>query len=142
MKSIAQLLESKGAEVWSIGSDASVFEALGMMADKDVGALLVVDDGALKGILSERDYARKVILMGHTSRQTRVWEIMTPQVHCIAPGRSVADGLALMTERHIRHLPVMDNGKVLGLVSIGDLVKEIIAEQRFEIEQLEQYIAG
>ena len=142
MKSIAQLLESKGGKIWSISSDASVFEALGIMADKDVGALLVVDDGKLSGIISERDYARKVILMGHTSRQTRVWEIMTPQVHYISPDRSVGDGLALMTDRHIRHLPVMDAGKLMGMVSIGDLVKEIIAEQRFEIEQLEQYIAG
>lgn len=142
MKSIAQLLESKGDEIWSIGSDVSVFEALGIMADKDVGALLVVDDGKLAGIISERDYARKVILMGHTSRQTKVWEIMTPQVHYISPERTVADGLALMTDRHIRHLPVMDAGKLKGMVSIGDLVKEIIAEQRFEIEQLEQYIAG
>jgi len=128
--------------VWSIAPDASVLDALGLMAENDVGALLVLAGDKVAGIISERDYARKVILTGHTSQQTRVSEIMTSQVHYISPDRSVADGLALMTEQRIRHLPVIEGDSLLGMVSIGDLVKEIIAEQQFAIEQLERYITG
>ena len=142
MKSIGQLLQIKGAKVWSIAPDASVLDALGLMAENDVGALLVLAGDKVAGIISERDYARKVILTGHTSQQTRVSEIMTSQVHYISPDRSVADGLALMTEQRIRHLPVIEGDSLLGMVSIGDLVKEIIAEQKFVIAQLESYIVS
>lgn len=142
MKSITELLEKKGHDIWSIGPDASVFEAITLLAEKGVGALLVLHDGKLVGVVSERDYARKVILKGRSSRNTRVREIMTQHVHSIRPDQSVAHGLALMTEKRVRHLPVIADGELLGVVSIGDLVKEIIEEQRWTIEQLEQYISG
>ena len=142
MKTVQSLLEKKGSQIWSIGPDASVFEAISMMAEKGIGAVLVMEDGRLCGILSERDYARKVILAGKSSRQTPVRDIMTRSVLCARLEQTVEQCLALMTDKRIRHLPVADDGNVIGLVSIGDLVKEIIAEQQFIIEQLEHYIAG
>ena len=142
MKTVDNLLKKKGSQIWAIGPDASIYEAVSMMAEKGIGALLVMEGEQLNGIISERDYARKVILAGKSSRQTPVRDIMTTAVLCAKLEQSVEQCLALMTDKRIRHLPVADGGKVVGLVSIGDLVKEIIAEQQFIIEQLEHYIAG
>jgi CBS domain-containing protein len=140
MESVGKLIEAKGADVWSLASGASVYEAIAMMAHKGCGALLVMDGDTLAGIVSERDYARKVILAGRSSRDTRVSEIMSAPVITAAPSSSVEDCLEVMTRRRIRHLPVVDGGRVVGVVSIGDLVKSIVAEQRYLIAQLEQYI--
>jgi len=142
MTSVAQLLEGKGSTVYSIEPGASVFSALERMAEHNVGALPVLDGDKLVGLVSERDYARKVILQGHNSRETRVRDIMSKQVTCVSPGDEVQQCMAVMTEKHIRHLPVLEKGKLVGLVSIGDLVKSIIGEQQFVIEQMTQYIAG
>jgi CBS domain-containing protein len=142
MKSIRHCLTTKGDTIWTIHPDASVFEALRLMADKDIGALLVMERDMLVGIFSERDYARKVILQGKTSRDTPVREIMTYKVIYVDINRSIEDCMVLMTEKHIRHLPVLEENKLVGVVSIGDIVKEIIAEQEFVIEQLENYITG
>ncbi len=142
MKTIEQLLEKKGTQVWSIHPDASVLEALASMAEKHIGALLVIDDTGPVGVISERDYARSVALKGKSSHNTPVREIMTSHVLCVTPDQTVEEAMALMTERRFRHLPVVDGGQVLGLVSIGDLVKSIISEQKFIIEQLEHYIAS
>ena len=142
MTSIRQLLEKKGRDVWSVSPEASVYDALLLLAEKNIGALLVLQDGQLTGIVSERDYARKVVLQGKASMKTPVSEIMTKDVLTIDPQISVKDALALMTDRHIRHLPVVEDNKLVGLVSIGDLVKSIIAEQEFMINQLEKYISG
>jgi CBS domain-containing protein len=142
MISVSQCLHNKGQEIWSVRSDRSVYEALQLMAEKDIGALLVVDDSKLVGIFSERDYARKVILQGKSSRETLVREIMTPRVVYIHPQQTIEECMALMTEKHIRHLPVMDGERLVGIISIGDVVKAIISEQKFVIEQLESYITG
>ncbi len=142
MKTVDSLLNKKGRQIWAIGPDASIFEAVSMMAEKGIGALLVMEGEHLRGIVSERDYARKVILAGKSSRQTPVKEIMTTSVLCARLEQSVEQCLALMSDKRIRHLPVAEGDKVIGLVSIGDLVKEVIAEQQFIIEQLEHYIAG
>jgi len=140
MAIISQLLEMKGREVFSIVPDASVYEAIEMMATKSIGALLVLEHGRIVGILSERDYARKVILQGRSSRTTTVGEIMTSPV-ITAPSRlTVEEAMAVMTEKRVRHLPVVDNGWLRGMISVGDLVKEIIAEQQFVIVQLHNYI--
>ena len=142
MISIRQLLERKGSEVWSTSPDSSVYEALQLLAEKDVGALLVLQDGELVGVVSERDYARKVILHGITSMKTPVKEIMTEDVITVGPGSTVEEAMALMTDKHIRHLPVLEGESIVGVVSIGDLVKAIIADQEFTIGQLENYISG
>ena len=142
MASIRQLLDSKGHEVWTIDPDESVFQAIERMADKQIGALVVMRDDELVGIVSERDYARKVILKNRSSRQTPVRDIMTSKVYCARPGHSVEECMALMSEKRVRHLPVLDGDRVDGMISIGDLVKSIIAQQRFVIEQLENYIHG
>jgi CBS domain-containing protein len=142
MKTVRDILEAKGREVWSIEPNATVFEALRLMAEKEIGALTVVDGERLVGIVSERDYARKVILLGRTSPTTAVREIMSSPVVCTRPGESIEACMALVTENRVRHLPVIDEGKIVGLISIGDLVKSIIADQKFTIEQLERYISG
>ena len=142
MKSARQLLEAKGSDVWSIHPDAAVYDAIEMMADRGVGALMVLDGGDLVGVISERDYARKVILRGRSSKDTTVKEIMTARVVYARPDQTVEDCMGLMTEKRIRHLPVVDGRELLGVVSIGDLVKSMLAEQQFVIEQLEQYISG
>ena len=142
MISIRQLLERKGSEVWSTSPDSSVYEALQLLAEKDVGALLVLQDGELVGVVSERDYARKVVLHGMTSMKTPVKEIMTEEVITVGPGSTVEEAMALMTDKHIRHLPVVEGESIVGVVSIGDLVKAIIADQEFTIGQLENYISG
>ena len=140
MKSVKQLLQAKGREVYSITPDARVFDALKLMADKDVGALVVQEGGKLAGILSERDYARKVILQGKSSHDITVRDIMTGKVITVGPDQTVEDCMALMTGKRIRHLPVLEGGRLAGLLSIGDLVKEVIAEQEQTIRQLESYI--
>lgn len=142
MKTIKHLLEAKGAGVYTIGPEDSVFQALEMMAHKDVGALVVVSSGRVVGLLSERDYARKVILKGMTSRETKVRDIMSSRVVYIRPDQTVEECLALMTEKRCRHMPVMQEESLVGMVSIGDAVKAIISEREFLIEQLENYILG
>jgi CBS domain-containing protein len=142
MKSVAQLLKFKSGEIFSIAPDASVYDCVKMLADKGVGALLVMDGPTLVGILSERDYARKVILVGKSSKTTKVREIMTEDVLCVNPRMTNEECMALMTAKRIRHLPVMDGDQVVGMISIGDLVRDIIAEQQFAIKELERYIHG
>ncbi|MBI5900253.1 MAG: CBS domain-containing protein [Rhodocyclales bacterium] len=143
MKSMKQLLGPTPRVPLTVGPDDSVFSALELMARNDIGALLVMRDGQLAGIFSERDYARKVILLGKSSKETLVREIMTEKVLYALPEQTVDQAMALMTEKRIRHLPILDaSKKVIGMVSIGDLVKETISEQRFLIQQLEQYIAS
>lgn len=142
MKTIKQVLEGKGKQVWSVHSDATVFDALKLMAQKEIGALVVIDDGQIVGVISERDYARKIILEGKASKDTPVSEIMSRAVLHAVPEQTVGDCMALMTDKKIRHLPVMEGDHIIGIVSIGDLVKTIIAEQEFVIGQLENYIAG
>lgn len=140
MATIGQLLDAKGHEIHSLDPDASVFDAIEMMATHGIGALLVLEHGRLAGIISERDYARKVILRGRASKTTPVRDIMTAPV-ITAPSRlTVEEGMAVMTERRIRHLPIVDDGRLCGIVSVGDLVKSIIAEQQFVISQLQNYI--
>ncbi len=140
MKTVTQLLQAKGREIHSIGPDARVIEALKLMAEKDVGALVVMDGGRLAGVISERDYARKVILHGKSSHDLLVREIMTEKVVTVHSGQTVEECMALMTAKHIRHLPVTDGERLAGVLSIGDLVKEVIAEQEATIRQLESYI--
>ena len=140
MKTIKEILQAKPQRSLSIAPNATVLDALKMMADYEVGALVVLDGERLTGIFSERDYARKVILQGKASKDTAVAEIMTHKVMCVKPEQSVEECMALMTDKRIRHLPVLEDQKVIGVISIGDVVKEVIAEQRFVIEQLEHYI--
>jgi CBS domain-containing protein len=140
MKTVRQLLQAKGREVHSISPDARVFDALKLMAEKDVGALVVLEEGRLVGMISERDYARKVILHGKSSHDIPVRQIMTPKVVTIQPAQTVEECMALMTEKRVRHLPVMEGERLVGLLSIGDLVKEVIAEQEQTIKELESYI--
>jgi CBS domain-containing protein len=140
MKTIQQLLQGKARGLCTISPDAPVFQALKLMAEKEIGALLVVENGKLSGILSERDYARKVILKGKSSHDTPVREIMTERVVYVQPKNTVDECMALMTDKRIRHLPVLENDQLIGVLSIGDLVKETISEQQFTIKQLESYI--
>ena len=140
MKTVTQLLQAKGREIHTISPDARVFDALKLMAEKNVGALVVTESGRLAGILSERDYARKVILLSKSSHEIAVREIMTAKVITVQPGQTVEQCMALMTEKRIRHLPVTEGEKLIGVLSIGDLVKEVIAEQEQTIKQLESYI--
>jgi len=140
MKTVRQLLEGKSRELCMIKPDASVFDALKLMAEKNIGALPVVENGKLTGIVSERDYARKMILQGKSSHDTPVKEIMTKRAVCVQLGNTIEECMALMTDKRVRHLPVIDNEKLLGILSIGDLVKETISEQQFVIKQLESYI--
>jgi len=142
MTTIKQMLDTKGYAVWSIHPQESVFAAIQQMAEREVGALVVLDGEAVVGIISERDYARKVILKGRSSRETAVRDIMTPHVICVRLDQSIEECMTIVTERRIRHLPVLDSGRLVGIISIGDLVKTIIAEQQFIIEQLEHYISG
>lgn len=142
MASVGDILRTKGRAIWSTTPSASVYEALQIMAEKNIGALLVVDAQELAGIFSERDYARKVILKGKFSRDTAVREVMTEKVITVAPDQTVEECMLLMTEKHIRHLPVLDKRELIGVVSIGDVVKAIISDQRFTINQLEDYITG
>jgi IMP dehydrogenase len=142
MTTVKQILDTKGYTVWSIHPQESVFAAIEQMAEKEVGALVVLEGNALVGIISERDYARKVILKGRSSHVTAVQDIMTPHVICARLDQSIEECMSIMTERRIRHLPILDSGRLVGIISIGDLVKAIIAEQQFIIAQLEHYISG
>lgn len=142
MKTVKRILQEKGSTAQSIQPDATVYDALKLMAEKNVGALLVLEKGKLVGIISERDYARKVILKGKSSLDTPVKEIMTERVMFVRPEQTVEECMALVTEKHVRHLPVLVGDLVVGVVSIGDLVKASIDEKDFMIKQLENYITG
>jgi CBS domain-containing protein len=142
MKTVKQLLRLKSPEIWSIAANARTYDAIKMLADKGIGALLVMEGERLVGIFSERDYARKVILKGKSSLDTPVGEIMTTDVLYVRPDQTNEDCMALMTDKRVRHLPVLEEGKVIGIVSIGDVVKDIISEQQFTIRQLENYLMG
>ncbi len=142
MHTIGQLLESKGKDIWSIAPHATVFEALQIMAEKNVGVLLVIDDGKVVGIFSERDYARKVILKGKSSKDISVGHLMTKEVFYIKPQNTLQECMALMTAKHIRHIPVFENNQLIGVVTLGDVVKQIISDQEFTILELGKYITG
>ena len=142
MRTVRQLLEGKTPGVYAIGPEAPVIDAIRLMAEKRIGALLVLDAGAMRGILSERDYARKVVLQGRSSRETPVRDIMTAEVVSVRLDDTVQQCMALVTERRIRHLPVLEGGHVVGVVSIGDLVKAVIEDQQVELDQLQRYIAS
>ncbi len=142
MKTVGQILDVKGYRLHTINSDATVFETLQRMAHDEIGAMVVVDDGELAGIVSERDYARKVILKGRHSKDTQVRDIMTRDVVCVTSDTSVDMCMSVMTERRIRHLVVRDKTRLSGVISIGDVVKAIIEDQQFTIEQLERYISS
>lgn len=140
MRSVADLLHAKGTQVWVVAPDQTVLDALRVMADKEVGALLVTSGEKVVGILSERDYARKIVLKGKSSESTPVADVMSSDVTSVSPRQSIEECMAVMTEKRIRHLPVIDEGKLVGIVSIGDLVKAVIEDQKFQISQLEHYI--
>jgi len=142
MAFIRQLLDKKGYDVWSTSPKASVFDVLQKMAEKNIGALVVLDGDELVGVVSERDYARKVILQGKASMETPVGEIMTEEVVTVTPQNTIEEAMAIMTEKRFRHLPVIEDNKVIGVISIGDLVVSIIKNQEFMISQLENYISG
>ena len=142
MKTIKRLLEAKGYDIWSITPDASVYEAIKLMADRNVGALLVLESGKLVGVISERDCTRRLILKERAAKDTQVREVMTSGVIYVRPDQTVEDCMALMTAKRVRHLPVLADDQLIGIVSIGDLVKDIISEQEFMIQQLEHYIKG
>ena len=143
MTSVTQILRSKPDQtVYTIAPTATVFDALKLMAEKSIGALVVTEGERIVGVITERDYARKVVLMARSSKETPVREIMTSAVMYVRPDQTSQECMMVMTENRLRHLPVMDGGKLIGLVSIGDLVKDIISEQKFIIEQLEHYISG
>ena len=142
MKTVNQLLETKGAAIVSVSPDTKVIDALRVMAEREIGAVLIVDGGRLVGIMSERDYARKVVLKGKSSQEIYVRDIMTERVVYVRPQQTVPDCMALMTNKRVRHLPVLDGERLVGILSLGDLVKETISEQEFIIQQLENYIHG
>ena len=143
MKTVRAILQAKGHDVWAIGPDASVYEALQLMADKSIGAVVVIDAGGeLVGVMSERDYAREIILKDKASKDTRVRDIMSKRVVCVHPDQTTQECMRLMTDKHIRHLPVLDSHRLVGMVSIGDVVKAIIADQACTITQLRDYASG
>ena len=142
MTTIAQLLNTKGNQVWSVEPKATIFKALEIMSEKEIGALLVMEDGKLTGIFSERDYARKVILKGKSSKETLVGELMTKKVFYVDPQKTINDCMAMMTAKRIRHVPVIKDNQVMGIVTIGDVVNQIISEQEVTINHLENYITG
>ncbi len=142
MKTVKQVLDDKGYQVHSVAPETTVYEALQKMAEKGIGALAVLDAGELAGIVSERDYARKVVLTGRDSRETSVSDIMTKNVVCVSSDIRVDASMSIMTEKCVRHLVVRDDGKINGMISIGDVVKAVIDDQQFTIEQLEHYISG
>ncbi|MGE5894187.1 MAG: CBS domain-containing protein [bacterium] len=137
---VKELLRTKSREIWSVSPHATAYEALEIMADKNIGALLVMEDGRLAGIFSERDYARKVILKGKSSKDTAVSELMTTSVVYVTPDNTIEDCMGMMTLKQIRHLPVLNNGRLEGILTLGDVVKRIISEQEFTIRQLEYYV--
>ena len=137
---VSQILKTKGNKIWSIAPHETVYKALQLMSEKDLGALVVIDKGKVVGLFTERDYARKVILKGKSSKTTSVSELMTKKVLYVDPDTSVEDCMSLMTEKRVRHLPVMEKKKLVGVVTQGDVVKQLIADQKFENEELERYI--
>jgi len=142
MHTVADMLEKKDSAARSVAPADTVLHALGVMAEYDIGGVIVLEDGRLAGILTERDYARRVVLLGRASRDLPVSELMTDHVCCVSPDRTIDECMALMTEKRIRHLPVLDHKKVVGVISIGDVVKATIHEKEFEIVQLQSYISG
>ena len=142
MLRVKHLLARKGQEVWSVDSDEPVLEAIQIMADRHVGALPVLRNDELVGVISERDYARKVVLLGRSSAETPVWQIMSSPVVTVTPEHGVKECMQIVTDRRIRHLPVIEDGRMVGVISIGDLVRAVIEEQQETIEQLERFIAG
>ncbi len=140
MRLVCEILQSKGHDIWFVRPEDFVFDAVKMMSERSVGALLVMEGEKMVGIITERDYARKVILAGRSSKQTQVKDIMTQRVLWVAPERTIEECMALMTDKRVRHLPVVENTQVVGMLSIGDLVKAIIAEQQVTIDQLQNYI--
>ncbi len=143
MTTINMILDQKGREYYSVRPGATVYEALQKLAEKDIGALMVIDEeGKLVGMFSERDYARKVILKGKSSKESNVEEFMTTEITFISPHKTILDAMALMTEKYVRHLPVLDHNKIEGIISIGDVVNQIIREQHFTIQNLEKYITS
>lgn len=140
MKNVRDLLQAKGTDIWSVSPDESVFAALELMSDKGIGAVLVLEGSSVAGILSERDYARQVVLKGKASRDTPVRDIMTTELFVVTPERTVDECMTLMTEKRIRHLPVVTGDRLTGLLSIGDIVKAVISDKQDQIEQLETYI--
>lgn len=142
MITVREMVRKKGSEVWSVGSEASVFDALKLMADKNAGAVMVIDGGKVTGILSERDCVRRVDLMGRTARDTKAGDIMTTKVLYVEGGQSLDECVAIMIDKNIRHLPVYDEGKLTGLISVRDALKELVDYQKFMINQLEHYITG
>ncbi len=139
---VHQILQKKGSQMWTIAPDATVYQALELMAEKNIGAVPVMENNMLVGIFSERDYARKVVLQGRTSRETLIKDLMTKQIYFVKPNRTLDDCMQLMTAKHIRHLPVLNDGKLVGIISIGDVVKGIISIQANTIRELESYITG
>jgi CBS domain-containing protein len=142
MTTVRNILEAKGTAVWTVEPETLVFDALTLMAEKNIGALLVIKDNALVGIFSERDYARKIVLKGSTSHTAAVKEIMTQSVILVGPDQSIDECMEIMTSKHVRHLPVLENNKLIGMVSIGDVVKAMVSEREHTIEQLKNYITG
>jgi CBS domain-containing protein len=142
MKTVADILQTKGSEVWTITPETIVFDALKTMADRNVGALVVMDGAKVTGILSERDYARKVILHGRSSRELQTREIMSTNVYFVSPEQNIEDCMALFTDKRVRHLPVIQTDELIGIISIGDVVKAVIAEHEYTIKHLENYITG
>lgn len=142
MRLVKDILNDKGREYWSVASQSSAYDAIKLMADKEIGSVLVIDNGEIKGIVSERDFVRKIGLDPRVSPDVPVAQIMTTQVLCTRPDQPIDECMALMTDKRVRHLPVMEAGNIVGVVSIGDLVKAVISEQQFVIKQLESYIAG
>ena len=140
MNFVSQILKTKGSKIWSIAPQETAYKALQLMSEKNLGALLVIDKGKVVGVFSERDYARKVILKGKSSKTTHVSELMTKEVLYVDPGTSVEDCMVLMTEKCVRHLPVMEKKQLVGVVAMGDAVKQLIADQKFKIQELERYI--
>lgn len=142
MITVRDILDRKGRQVWSVSPDDTVFEALELMSERRIGALMVTERGRLVGVVSERDYARKVALAGKNSRETPVRAIMTSKVYCVSPSNTIEECMAIMTEKSVRHLPVIEGDRLDGVTSIGDVVKSVISHQEFIIEQLEHFIAG
>ena len=142
MHTVKELLRQKGSQVWTIAPKATVYEALELMAAKNIGSLVVIEQERVAGVFTERDYARKVVLEGRSSKSTTVGELMTTDVLYVSPDDTIESCMALMTDKHLRHLPVMESGKLAGVVSIGDIVKVVISEREFTIRELEHYITG
>jgi CBS domain-containing protein len=142
MITVRDILDRKGRHVYGVSPEDTVYSALEVMSDRHIGALAVITDGRLVGVVSERDYARKVVLAGRLSRETAVGDIMTSHVHCVSPSQTIEECMSMMTEKGVRHLPVLDGHRLDGIVSIGDVVKATISHQEFIIERLEHFIAG